>query len=326
MNMSVKKILRVAICSTLLISHICIAAIYIPPNGGNPGSLQFENVQVDAGSNLSANLTATDNAAIYAGQIYVLPLVELGPPSGAQDAAYNSLSQQIVSQNVMQTPTMEYDVTLHLTRLDLMTNNLEFTITELRSKTLRDDNQLVEQVTTFILGPKGNTGEKGEKGNTGPQGPKGDKGTIGPQGETGPQGPAGAKGDTGPQGPKGDIGPTGPQGETGPQGPAGAKGDKGDKGDKGEPSPTQLVGFYIRSSTYTIAPLKLEVDLRSPYCDAGDRASGGGINSLGAGGYLSMSQGDWPDPDGRRWVCTYNNLTDRQQDGICYVVCADLTP
>lgn len=100
----------------------------------------------------------------------------------------------------MQTPTMEFDVTLHLTKLDLMTNVLEFTITELRSKTLGVDNQLAEQETTFMPGPKGDKGDQGEQGGPGPQGPKGNTGARGP------------KGDAGSQGPKGDTGATGADG------------------------------------------------------------------------------------------------------------------
>ncbi len=206
MNISAKQILNVAFCSTLLISQICAAAIHIPPIGGNPGSLQFENILVDAGSNLSATLTANDLAAIHAGQVYVLPLAAIGQPSGAQDASYNSLIQQIVSQNVKQNANMEYDVILHLTKLDLMTNDLEFTVTELRSKTLGDDNQLVDQTTTFMPGPAGDKGDRGEKGDPGPQGPRGN---------AGPQGLKGLKGDTGSQGPKGETGATGPAGADG---------------------------------------------------------------------------------------------------------------
>lgn len=203
MNTSAKRIPSVTFCFTLLFSQVGSAAIHIPPIGGNPGSLQFENILVDNSSNLSATLTANDQAAIYAGQVYVLPLAALGPPSGVQDASYNSFIQRIVSQNVKQNANLEFDVILHLTKLDLMTNTLEFTVTELRSKTLGDDNQLVEQTTTFMPGPEGDKGDPGEKGDPGPQGPRGN---------TGPPGP---KGDAGSQGPKGDTGATGPAGADG---------------------------------------------------------------------------------------------------------------
>ena len=167
----------------MLISQFCIAAIHIPPPvDTNPGSLLFENVLVDGSSNVRANLTATDNLAIHAGQVYVLPFVELGPPSGAEDATYHSLSQQIVSQNVMQTATLEYDITLNWTKFDLMTNSLEFTVTELRRKTLGGDNQLVEQVTTFMPGPQGEKGDQGEKGETGELGEQGPEGPVGVDG------------------------------------------------------------------------------------------------------------------------------------------------
>ena len=176
-----KKALNMAMWSILLLSQISLAAIHNPPSGGNLGSLQFGNVLVDVSSNISANLTATDNANIYAGQVYTLN-PNLGPPSGAQDAIYSSLTQKIEARNVMETSTMTYDITLHLTRLDLLSNILEFTITELRSKMIGDDNQLVEQVTTFMPGPKGEKGDQGEKGDTGSRGAKGDAGPAGADG------------------------------------------------------------------------------------------------------------------------------------------------
>lgn len=212
MNMVLKKLQYTVLCTILFISQACLAAVHIPPDGSNPASIKFVNVLVDAGSNVSASLTATDNAGIHAGQVYELNLDQLGPPAGPQDAAYNSLLQQIVSQNVMETQVMKYDITLQLTRLDLTTNMLEFTISELRSKMFGTDNQLVEQVTTFIPGPKGEKGVRGDKGDTGAQGPKGDKGNTG---SAGPQGP---------------TGPSGPQGEQGAIGPAGPQGDKGEPG------------------------------------------------------------------------------------------------
>lgn len=207
MNRFAKKQPVIIISISMLFSQLGIAAVHTPPKGGNVGRLQFDKVLIDEGSHLSANLTATDNLAIHAGQVYKLSLAELGPPTGAQDATYQSISQQIVSPNVIQTATLVYGITLNLTKLDLMTNSLEFTIMELRSKTLGDDNQLVEQITTFL------PGAQGEQGETGPRGPQGSPGSRGPQGGTGPQGP---QGDTGPQGPEG------PQGDTGPAGSDGA--------------------------------------------------------------------------------------------------------
>ncbi len=115
MNM-VKLVLNTALCGTLLIGRVGLAAIHVPPDGSDPASLKFVNVLVDSGGNVSANLTAADHADIHAGQVYELNLDQLGPPTGLQDAAYNSLLQQIVSQNVMETPTMKYDITLQLTR------------------------------------------------------------------------------------------------------------------------------------------------------------------------------------------------------------------
>ncbi len=200
---------KMAICSVLFVCKICEAAIHIPSNGVNPGSLQFENILVDVSSNISANLTATDNANIHAGQVFELNLDQLGPPTGPQDATYTSLAQQILSQNVIQTSTIKYDVILHLTKLDLVSNILEFTITELRSKIIGGGNQLLEQVTTFMPGPKGDKGDRGEKGDSGLQGLRGNRGATGP---IGPAGPAGMNGSAGEDGEPGPQGPTGPMG------------------------------------------------------------------------------------------------------------------
>ena len=181
MNTSL-KILKILILSTLLWSKIGLSAIYVPSDSINPGSLQFSNVRVDASSNIRATLTALDNLKIYAGQTYELNLADLGSPSGPQDASYDSLSQQIVSQNVIQSMESHFDVVLHLTKLDLTSNILEFTITELRTQTIGSNNQIIEQITTLIAGPKGDQGEAGPAGPPGPPGP------VGPQGEAGEPG------------------------------------------------------------------------------------------------------------------------------------------
>ncbi|MGV7225249.1 MAG: hypothetical protein ACQ9MH_27510 [Nitrospinales bacterium] len=172
------KILSIFLLSSLLCSKIGLAAIYVPSDGINPGSLQFWNVQVDTSSNISATLTARDNVSIYAGQVYELNLAHLGSPSGPQDATYDSLSQQIFSQNVLQSLESHFDVTLHLTKLDLTSNILEFTITELRSQTIGGNNQIIEQITTFMAGPQGEQGETGPAGPPGPQGEAGDPGSF----------------------------------------------------------------------------------------------------------------------------------------------------
>lgn len=64
--------------------------------------------------------------------------------------------------------------------------------------------------TTFLTGPKGDTGLQGPKGDTGDVGPAGAQGPQGVQGSIGPAGPVGSTG------PKGDTGQTGPQGQAGP--------------------------------------------------------------------------------------------------------------
>ena len=88
----------------------------------------------------------------------------------------------------METATQKYDMTLQLTQFNIVTNTVELTITELRSKMIGADNQLVEQDTTFIPGAKGETGGQGEKG------PAGTTGTDGSDGADGPTGPTGADG------------------------------------------------------------------------------------------------------------------------------------
>ena len=229
MNMTFKKILYTVICSTLLVNQHSLAASHTPFDGFTPGSIRFDNIQIDGSSNLSANLTATDNDNIHAGQVYELFIDQVSSPSGAQDATYKTLTEQVVSQNVTLNASQEYGITLQLNHFSSATNTLKFTIIELRSKHIGSDNQLIEQVTTFLaetgvigpVGPKGDTGPTGAKGRTGPAGSKGDSGPTGPKGDTGPTGP---KGDTGPAGPQGPQGSQGSQGSQGPQGPAGVDG------------------------------------------------------------------------------------------------------
>jgi len=61
----------------LTISQSALAALYISPANDNPGSLHFENVQVDTSINVSAQLTATDKDSIHAGQLFQLNLDQL---------------------------------------------------------------------------------------------------------------------------------------------------------------------------------------------------------------------------------------------------------
>lgn len=197
-----KKLLNASICCVLCIGvQASFAATY---NSSNE-SLEFDNVRIAGSNNISATLTATDDTIIHAGQVYKLNLGELGPSSGIQDAIYNSFTQQIVSQNVIQTTALIHDITLLLTRLNLVTNVAEFTITELRSKTIGKDSQLQEQVTTFVRGNKGDTGPRGEKGAEGDSGPAGPAGHEGAKGDPGDTGPAGSTGPIGLQGPPGTL-------------------------------------------------------------------------------------------------------------------------
>lgn len=123
--------------------------------------------------------------------------------------------------------------------------------------------QIVE-LTTGIVGPKGDPGP------TGPQGPQGN---IGPMGPEGPQGP---QGDQGIQGIQGEVGPIGPQGIQGIQGPQGDQGVKGDKGDKGDTGPQGPMGTSAWGSITGILSqqLDLQAALDGKLSDTGDTLTG----------------------------------------------------
>ena len=96
--------------------------------------------------------------------------------------------------------------------------------------------------SSYVVGPKG---EKGDRGAKGEKGEKGDRGETGPQGDRGLQGPTGErgpKGETGDRGADGLDGRDGVDGRDGAQGPpgesvVGPQGDRGDPGPQGEPGP-----------------------------------------------------------------------------------------
>ena len=90
-----------------------------------------------------------------------------------------------------------------------------------------------------VAGPQG---LKGDKGDTGAAGNDGAVGPQGPQGNDGATGPAGADGAQGPQGDIGLTGATGPQGNDGAQGPAGPQGSQGNDGPAGPQGDTGLTG------------------------------------------------------------------------------------
>lgn len=148
-------IFTVAIYCLLTMSQTSLAAFYTSPANDDPGSLHFENVQVDNSINVSAQLTATDKDNIYAGQVYQLNLEQLTIPSGVQDATYDSLSQKIKAQTVTLSATQEYDVILQLTHYKRDTNTYQFTIIELQSKLKGADDELTEQMTSFFQGYQG---------------------------------------------------------------------------------------------------------------------------------------------------------------------------
>jgi hypothetical protein len=97
---------------------------------------------------------------------------------------------------------------------------------------------LVIENFDMLIGPKGDTGDRGYSGVKGPQGIQGDRGYDGSIGDIGPQGPQGYKGlegIIGSKGPKGKDGEKGPVGFQGFRGEKGLMGDQGSKGEKGEP-------------------------------------------------------------------------------------------
>lgn len=241
------KALYASILSSAFISTACLAANYSPPDNSSPGSLQFENTLIGNNQNASIVLMATNNAHLHGGQIYVLDINQLGQPSGAQDATYDAISQRVTSQNVIESSNLSHDVTLLLTGFDQASPTIaNFTVVELRSKTVGLDNQLQQEIV-FLQGPQGEPGLPGEAG--GPQGEQGEVGATGPAGVAGPQGLQGIQGgagEIGPEGPQGEQGlqgdSGGPQGEQGEVGATGATGPEGPKGAKGATGLTGSTG------------------------------------------------------------------------------------
>ena len=123
--------------------------------------------------------------------------------------------------------------------------------------------QIVE-LTTGIVGPKGDTGP------TGPIGPQG------PQGPTGPQGPQGDQGVQGVQGPQGEVGPIGPQGIQGIQGPQGDTGPKGDQGNIGPQGPQGPMGSSTWGNITGNLPDQIDLNtaLNARVLKAGDTMTG----------------------------------------------------
>lgn len=101
--------------------------------------------------------------------------------------------------------------------------------------------QVQDNPTEQIPGPKGDQGKDGPpgpRGETGPPGPPGLNGADGGRGPGGPPGgpgPAGSDGANGSDGLNGVDGEPGPAGADGPQGPAGNDGQPGPGGPQGPP-------------------------------------------------------------------------------------------
>lgn len=139
------------------------------------------------------------------------------------------------------------------------------TVCAAQGKLLVDDRDLcvkAEQVqqnpTQAIPGPKGDPGAPGKDGVDGARGPAGPSGPSGPAGEPGKAGadstvpgPPGKDGAAstvpGPQGPAGPPGPAGADGAPGPMGPAGPAGTNGT-------APSSITFTDRTGATYTCTP------------------------------------------------------------------------
>ena len=124
------------------------------------------------------------------------------------------------------------------------------------------NNTVLSDISVYVTGqtgPTGDTGYTGYTGDTGPTGYTGYTGDTGPTGdtgytgETGPTGDTGYTGETGPTGDTGYTGDTGPTGDTGYTGETGPTGDTGYTGETGATGPYGIVGSTLTLSTLTVA-------------------------------------------------------------------------
>lgn len=193
--MKFKIIISLLVSSLFWVSQSNFAATYIEPSANSHGLLRFDNVLLESSTtHVSAQLVANDSSRLHGGQVFSVDTKQLGEVLGEQDAAYSDLTQKITSKNIFETSTLTHDITLLLTGFDnTKPNNIQFTVTELHSKVLGSDEEILKEVI-FIQGVQGQQGEIGE---TGPQGEKGDIGIQGLTGAVGSQGLQGIQGDPG---------------------------------------------------------------------------------------------------------------------------------
>jgi len=122
----------------------------------------------------------------------------------------------------------------------------------------------------------------------------------------------------------------GARGPQGPAGPSGAKGDKGDKGDTGAPGAAGTPGapgatnVTVRVSGGTPLPAGAStfVDVT---CEAGERATGGGLSNSNATGVFAKQSYPTPSSNGATptgWGGTYQNTSASVHTGYAFVVCA----
>jgi hypothetical protein len=112
----------------------------------------------------------------------------------------------------------------------------------------------------------------------------------------------------GPQGPKGDVGAQGPKGDPGAQGP---------KGDPG----SSLANVTVRSNSRSLSPG--QTDGVFSYCNAGERATGGGvIFSVSAGADVTATDPYPISGTPTEWYGEGHNTTAGAITITVYVVCA----
>jgi hypothetical protein len=116
----------------------------------------------------------------------------------------------------------------------------------------------------------------------------------------------------------GPRGPRGPRGFRGPKGPAGLQGQQGPKGDPGTNGTNGTNG----ATKVVVRSLYLANGLGQVNCNAGERATGGGITGDST---LTVASKSEPTPNAGTptgWSGTLRNLVSATPSGTVYVVCA----
>jgi hypothetical protein len=181
-----------------------------------------------------------------------------------------------------------------------------------------DENDVVTYDDETWICDVGGCGETDEPGESAQWLKLAAKGATGP---TGPTGPAGTDGATGPTGPTGPTGSQGIQGPTGPNGPAGADGAAGPTGPQGPTGPAGPASPVIRSTSVSSSDNPHTLDHQ---CNAGEKATGGGVASTGKNVRVSQPlksdgtpAGDGETPTGWRGVFTGGGAHTQTVSVVC---------